>query len=55
MIDVTEKPKIPSKFPKRAARYNELAITPINAKFAKTINCYRLIYCMVNQHDPLAT
>ena len=23
MIDGTEKPKIPSKFPKRAARYNE--------------------------------
>ena len=26
-----------------------LAITPINAKFAKTIDCYRLIYCIVNQ------
>ena len=37
-----------------------LAITPINAKFAKTIDClidWSLIidHCIVNQHDPLAT
>ena len=33
MIDGTEKPKIPSKFAKRAERYNEFGSNPL-AKFA---------------------
>ena len=32
MIDGTEKPKIPSKFSKRAARYNEFRYKPVNVK-----------------------
>ena len=46
MIDGTEKPKIPSKFAKRTARYNEFGsianlMEEINATFTKKQNLTR--------------
>ena len=46
MIDGTEKPKIPSKFAKRTARYNEFGsianlMKEINATFTKKQNLTR--------------
>ena len=39
MIDATEKPKIPSKFAKRTARYNEFGC---KVKYSRTSMCDQL-------------
>ena len=53
-IDGTENPKFLRSLQNGQRDTTNLAITPINVKFAKTIDFYRLIYCLVNQHDLLA-